>query len=1125
MMGWGSRLAARLGAPPRLIARRARTLLGAGRRSLSAVTAVAVVVATAVAVTVGGAGAASAAVVPLLNPAYLGTGVVVSGTGPATGNPSPQYLYSATNQQLVALDALEQQAITNTLSDHGLPASDAEAVTTWARPDAEAELWGLLVQAIQTSPSSRTANQQNAVAWLTGVVQRQQILAATDAGQQYAQWAGIGSGPYASELLTNPSESALATFLSANPVPYANGGSFSDPSASTNGGYCVYTPPAPDQSQYTANIYTPFAQSTAPQTCFTACTNVAGCAPSTPTYNQFVGWGAAQAEGEFDSPAFVAQGNALAQGIALGAGAAGAVTAGAVTGSALAATGALQGTALATALAPYGGVNGGAVGALGSDALAEASASIAASEIGGVVAIVITALVTAVLEGIQVVQAAQLPDQIASLVTNAVTAPAPDLATMLGSASSGALLFDLFAGVAQPGPVADTLTAPSSADLTFTITAKGASTSTQSTTLAWEDKALDTTNSAYAFPYWFVQTEKASDGSSVTYQTLELHYTDWSGTERIAWLAGNAQTGYEFLVVANNPSPPVDPSTCLSDGTCAYGPSIEYVGTNGQDYTATLSGSTGPSGTGIPPVPPPTTGHSPASLTLTASPASPAVGQPVTFTAVFGSSGPSGTVNFVSDLNGHDTTLCSAAPVTTVEVPKGQELLLVPEATCTATFQTAQSPTVYATFYPAPEDLFSAGQASLAVHVTAAAATTTAVAASVASPVVGQPVKLTATVSDGSGPAPTGTVTFSDTSGKLCSAVPLTSAAPYTATCTYTPAAPGQVTVTADYSGASGTKSSSGSAGVTAVQASTAVKEASAPTAPLFGQSVTFTATVAALAPSTGHPAPTGTVRFAVDGGTASQPVAVTAAGTATSAPVTGLTPGAHTVVATYSGDGNYKGATVTLPVTVGCSTTVTSTSHGALKVTGATCVQAGGTVAGPVTVEPGGALALLGATQNGGITVDSGGTLLVSHSTVNGVVSVRGAAAVTYCGSVQHGNLTVTGAGRVTLGSGSCAASTIRGAVAVTGSSGPVSVAGLSQNGGLTISGNTGGLTVTGLHLSGLVNINDNTGTAPVTVAGNSVQGSLTCAGNTPPPTDGGTVNTVSGTASGQCTALATRG
>src|SRR5947209_781768 len=60
----------------------------------------------------------------------------------------PGSIYAATSVQTSSLQNLEQAAIANTLKNHQLPASDAAAVQTWGRGDAEAELWGLIVQAI-----------------------------------------------------------------------------------------------------------------------------------------------------------------------------------------------------------------------------------------------------------------------------------------------------------------------------------------------------------------------------------------------------------------------------------------------------------------------------------------------------------------------------------------------------------------------------------------------------------------------------------------------------------------------------------------------------------------------------------------------------------------------------------------------------------------------------------------------------------------------------------------------------------------------------------------------------------------------------------------------------------------
>jgi hypothetical protein len=45
---------------------------------------------------------------------------------------------------------------------------------------------------------------------------------------------------------------------------------------------------------------------------------------------------------------------------------------------------------------------------------------------------------------------------------------------------------------------------------------------------------------------------------------------------------------------------------------------------------------------------------------------------------------------------------------------------------------------------------------------------------------------------------------------------------------------------------------------------------------------------------------------------------------------------------------------------------------------------------------------------------------------------------------------------------------------------------------------------------------------TIALVVAGNTITGSLSCNGNNPAPTDNGRLNTVTGLASGQCSALA---
>jgi hypothetical protein len=75
----------------------------------------------------------------------------------------------------------------------------------------------------------------------------------------------------------------------------------------------------------------------------------------------------------------------------------------------------------------------------------------------------------------------------------------------------------------------------------------------------------------------------------------------------------------------------------------------------------------------------------------------------------------------------------------------------------------------------------------------------------------------------------------------------------------------------------------------------------------VFGQPVTFTATVVPVAPATGTP--TGTVQFTLDGSNFGGAVAL-AAGSATSGATTTFSVGNHTVTAIYNGDVNFNGST-----------------------------------------------------------------------------------------------------------------------------------------------------------------------------------------------------------------------
>ena len=102
---------------------------------------------------------------------------------------------------------------------------------------------------------------------------------------------------------------------------------------------------------------------------------------------------------------------------------------------------------------------------------------------------------------------------------------------------------------------------------------------------------------------------------------------------------------------------------------------------------------------------------------------------------------------------------------------------------------------------------------------------------------------------------------------------------------------------------------------------------------PLAGQAETFTVLVTPTA--SGDSVPTGTVQFEVDGSVEGDAVTL-ANGMATSNSIT-LTAGAHTIIAFYSGDSTYAGATGSATVTAAVPTaTVQVTANSPLTIAGA---------------------------------------------------------------------------------------------------------------------------------------------------------------------------------------------
>jgi hypothetical protein len=193
----------------------------------------------------------------------------------------------------------------------------------------------------------------------------------------------------------------------------------------------------------------------------------------------------------------------------------------------------------------------------------------------------------------------------------------------------------------------------------------------------------------------------------------------------------------------------------------------------------------------------------------------------------------------------------------------------------------------------------------------AAAATTTTLAADVSTAVFGQTEVLTATVSSTAG-TPQGTVTFFDGTSALGSGT-LDGAGRATLDVSL---GVGSHSLTASFAATSAfAASTSPSVTETVNQAATTTALRASANSVSRGQSVVFTATVAAVAPGAGIP--TGTVRF-FDGSTLLGIAQVNSSGQAVLSIVTGSTVlrngrritllgrGTHQIRATYSGDPNF---------------------------------------------------------------------------------------------------------------------------------------------------------------------------------------------------------------------------
>jgi ELWxxDGT repeat protein len=288
-----------------------------------------------------------------------------------------------------------------------------------------------------------------------------------------------------------------------------------------------------------------------------------------------------------------------------------------------------------------------------------------------------------------------------------------------------------------------------------------------------------------------------------------------------------------------------------------------------------------------------------ASTMLTSSPNPSVSGQTVMFTASVtavtpGVGTPTGTVDFTEGT----TTLASGVTLN----GSGQ-------ATFTTSSLAVGSHTVTASYNGDTTFQNAAGNDSTSPQVVNPASTTTALTSAPNPSVFGQTVTVTATVapvSPGTG-TPTGAINFTEGGMTLASGIPLNGAGQ--ALFLTSSLAVGSHTITASYGGDANFQISTGSDSVSPQvvnQASTTTTLTSAPDSSDFGQTVTFTASLAVVSPGVGTP--TGTVDFK-DGSTDLTPGGVSLTGSQATFTTAALAAASHTITAFYSGSSSFSGS------------------------------------------------------------------------------------------------------------------------------------------------------------------------------------------------------------------------
>jgi uncharacterized repeat protein (TIGR01451 family) len=348
----------------------------------------------------------------------------------------------------------------------------------------------------------------------------------------------------------------------------------------------------------------------------------------------------------------------------------------------------------------------------------------------------------------------------------------------------------------------------------------------------------------------------------------------------------------------------------------------------------------------------------------------------MTFVSLQQTSGPTWACN-VPSVGSGGTVVCTIA---TLPVGSNSTFILtghIPPGASSGTIYTNIA-SITSSDDPNPEN----DSASATTSVVAAAPTLTTQASG--SGPFGSAISDTATLSGGSGA--TGTINFSvfGPNDSNCSSAPAFTSSvsvngngPY-GSGSFVPSAPGTYRFVASYSGdvnnkATATVCSDPKESVTITQGTTSMTLTTSKSPTVFGENVTFTATVSPNAPAT--TTATGTVQFLADNVAAGGPV--TLSGGIAQFTTNSIAVGSHTIKANYQGDSNYTGSNNTTAQVVNQDATTTNVTSSKNPSTAGQSVTFTATVAAnsPGSGTPTGTVQFVidGANAGGTVALSSG--------------------------------------------------------------------------------------------------------------------------------------------------------